>query len=90
MCTHTNTHYKILKYILVHYHLVPRSRMCGAIPPLPQYVFMVWCLVKHRGNFTFTFYHVRKVQTCWFRYRVWLWSSRNNFVTYGRLYCSKI
>jgi hypothetical protein len=23
--------------------------MCGAIPPLPQYVFMAWCLV------TFTF-----------------------------------
>jgi hypothetical protein len=22
-------------------HLVPRSRMCGVIPPLPQYVFMV-------------------------------------------------
>jgi hypothetical protein len=21
-----------------------------------QYVFMVWCLVKHRGNFTFTFF----------------------------------
>jgi hypothetical protein len=29
--------------------------MRGAIPPLPQYVFMVWCLVKHRDNFTFTF-----------------------------------
>jgi hypothetical protein len=29
--------------------------MCGAIPPLPQYIFMAWCLVKHRDNFTFTF-----------------------------------
>jgi hypothetical protein len=30
----------------------------GAIPPLPQYVFMAWCLVKRRDNFTFalTFY----------------------------------
>jgi hypothetical protein len=28
--------------------------MCGAIPPFPQYVFMAWCLVKHRDNFTFT------------------------------------
>jgi hypothetical protein len=28
--------------------------MSGAIPPLPQYVFMAWCLVKHRDNFTFT------------------------------------
>jgi hypothetical protein len=43
-------------------HLVPRSRMSGAIPPLPVYVFMAWCLVKHRDNFTFfTFY--RRVQT---------------------------
>jgi hypothetical protein len=30
--------------------------MHGAIPPLPQYVFMARCLVKHRDNFTFTFY----------------------------------
>jgi hypothetical protein len=27
--------------------------MRGAIPPLPHYVFMAWCLVKHRDNFTF-------------------------------------
>jgi len=32
---------------------MPRSRMRGAILPLPQYVFMAWCLVKHRNNFTF-------------------------------------
>jgi hypothetical protein len=35
-------------------HLLPKSRMRGAIPPPPQYVFMAWCLVKHRDNFTFT------------------------------------
>jgi hypothetical protein len=29
-------------------------RMRGAIPPLPEYVLMAWCLVKHRDNFTFT------------------------------------
>jgi len=29
--------------------------MSGAIPPLSQYAFMAWCLVKHRDNFTFTF-----------------------------------
>jgi hypothetical protein len=29
--------------------------MRGAIPPLPQYAFMAWCLVKHGDNFTFTF-----------------------------------
>jgi hypothetical protein len=27
--------------------------MRGAIPPLPQYVFMALCLVKHRDNCTF-------------------------------------
>jgi hypothetical protein len=41
-------------------HLVPRSRMRGAIPPLPQYVFMAWCLVKHRDNFTFYLYIKQK------------------------------
>jgi hypothetical protein len=30
--------------------------MCRAIPPLLQYVFTAWWLVKHRDNFTFTFY----------------------------------
>jgi hypothetical protein len=30
--------------------------MRGAIPPLFQYVFIGWCLVKHRDNFTLTFY----------------------------------
>jgi hypothetical protein len=29
--------------------------MHGAVPPLPHYAFMAWCLVKHRDNFTFTF-----------------------------------
>jgi len=29
--------------------------MSGAIPLLPQYIFMAWCLVKHRENFTFNF-----------------------------------
>jgi hypothetical protein len=27
-------------------HIVPRSRMRGAILPYPQYSFIVWCLVK--------------------------------------------
>jgi hypothetical protein len=38
-------------------HLVPRSRMHGAILPLLQYTFMVWCPVKkkHRDNFKLNF-----------------------------------
>jgi hypothetical protein len=27
--------------------------MRGAVPPLPQFVFMAWYSVKHRGSFTF-------------------------------------
>jgi hypothetical protein len=38
-------------------HLVPRLRMLGATLPFPQYIFMVWCLVKHRDNFNFTLFH---------------------------------
>jgi len=34
--------------------------MSGAIPPLPQYTFMVWCLVKHRDNFNFYIYYYTK------------------------------
>jgi hypothetical protein len=40
--------------LTTHLHLAPSSGMRGAIPPLPQYVFMAWYLVKHRDNFTFT------------------------------------
>jgi hypothetical protein len=34
--------------------------MKGAIPPLLQYAFMAWYLVKHRDNFTFTFTELLK------------------------------
>jgi hypothetical protein len=51
--------------------------MSGAIPPLLQYVFMAWCLVKHRDNFTFYLYNTalheetkssekyEDLSTCW-------------------------
>jgi hypothetical protein len=32
--------------LTTHLHLVPKSRMHGAIPPLPQYAFTAWCSVK--------------------------------------------
>jgi hypothetical protein len=44
--------------------------MRGAIPPLPQYVFMARCLVKHRGNFTLLF-------TLWARQTYQLSTYRN-------------
>jgi hypothetical protein len=40
--------------LTTHLHLVPRSRMRGAIPPFLQYVFMAWYLVKHRDNIAYT------------------------------------
>jgi hypothetical protein len=57
--------------LTTHLHLVPMSRMRGAIPPLPQYLFLAWCLVKHSDNFTFTFnprFHAfldRDFPDCW-------------------------
>jgi hypothetical protein len=42
-------------------HLVPRSRIRGAMPSLPQNVFMAWCLVKNRDNFTFTLHCIQRI-----------------------------
>jgi hypothetical protein len=41
--------------LTTHLHIVPRSKMRGAIHLLHQYTFMAWCLVKQSDNFTFTF-----------------------------------
>lgn len=40
---------EVVKVII---HLVPRLRTRGATPLFPQYVFMEWCLIRRRGNFT--------------------------------------
>jgi len=32
--------------LTIHLYLVPRSRMRGALPPLPRYAFMASCSVK--------------------------------------------
>jgi hypothetical protein len=45
--------------------LVPRSGLRGAVPPLLQYAFMAGWLIKHRDNFTFTFYlFFNQLKTC--------------------------
>jgi len=33
--------------------------MRGAIPSLPLYVFMAWCLVKHTDNSNLPYHHVQ-------------------------------
>jgi hypothetical protein len=40
--------------LTTHFHLATRLRMRGAIPPLHQYVFMVWCLIKQWGGLNAT------------------------------------
>jgi len=47
-------------------YLVPKLRMRGDTPPLPQYVIMAWYVVKHRDmiycTLPFTFRNWRTVQ----------------------------
>jgi len=32
--------------LIAHLHLMSRLIMCGALSALPQYIFMMWCLLK--------------------------------------------
>jgi hypothetical protein len=56
--------------------------MRGVMPPVPHFVFMAWCLVKHRDNFTFTLYcgycYVRELRVC---------KTRSWCIVIGRLKC---
>jgi hypothetical protein len=38
--------------------------MSGAIPPLPQYAFMAWCLAKAQGQLYLLPLPYHRVQTC--------------------------
>jgi hypothetical protein len=51
-----NTHLTFTSLFVFH-PLPPASAEVNAwsYTSTPQYVFMAWCLVKHRDNFTFTF-----------------------------------
>jgi hypothetical protein len=42
--------------LTTHLHLVPRSRMRGAITPLPQQAFMALCSVKEKAQWQLYFY----------------------------------
>jgi hypothetical protein len=73
------TIWNIFEYYVIFNEYRGQS-MRGAIPPLPQYVFMAWCLVKHRDNFTFTLnkksgyacmrLHFNTFTIGWFPYKV--------------------
>jgi len=47
--------------LTTHLHLVQRLKMCGAIPPFPQYTFMVWCSVKAQGQLYLHLSHLAHV-----------------------------
>jgi hypothetical protein len=53
--------------------------MRGAIPPLPQYVFLAWCLVKHGDSITFTFHYICScfIALIDIKLRKWSWSTVN-------------
>jgi hypothetical protein len=59
--------------LTIHFHLVLRL-MHGAITPLPLYNFMIWCLVKHRDNFifTFTYYKCFVIKDTSVRYEIFM------------------
>jgi len=56
------------------FHLVPRSKNAWSYTSTPQYVFMAWCLVKHRDNFTFTFTFLPLtwIQKNWHKIKLWV------------------
>jgi len=64
---------------LSHLHPVLRFRMCGALPP-PQCIFMAWCLVNHRDNFTFTFTKIFSINMPMLSEQVYFWRLENKCV----------
>jgi hypothetical protein len=45
-----------------HFHPLPRTRMRGAIAPVPQYAFMAWCTVKIQGQlYLYLHFYCRKI-----------------------------
>jgi len=58
--------------------------MRGAVHPFSQYVFMAWCFVKHRDNFTFTllFQH-------WYKYFIGYQSATHlNTLSHNKFFIS--
>jgi hypothetical protein len=44
-------------WLTTNLNVVPWSRTRGAIPPLPQCAFMVWCSVKAQGLYFYLYYY---------------------------------
>jgi hypothetical protein len=57
-----------------------RMKLCTFAP---QYVFMGWCLVKHRDNFTYSLYIVMMDIVC-YKIKLSLWLTKHHAVkAYG-------
>jgi hypothetical protein len=39
--------------LTTHLHIVPKTKNEWSYTSTTQYAFIVWCLIKHRDNFTF-------------------------------------
>jgi hypothetical protein len=39
--------------LAAHLHLMPKIKNAWSDPSIPPYIFMAWCLIKHRHNFIF-------------------------------------
>jgi hypothetical protein len=50
-----------------HLHLVPRSKNEWSCTFTPQYIFMVWWIIKHKDNFTYRYLYHSKCH--WWHYR---------------------
>jgi len=68
---------RIIKWVVL------RLRMRGTILPHVQYVFMAWCLVKHRENFTLHNIYQYQTSTISFRFRNMRFKYRPNNRTSG-------
>jgi hypothetical protein len=68
--------------LTAHLHLVPRSRMRGAIPPLSQYVFMAWCSVKAQGQLYLSCFYASVHEVFWNELFVWMSRTREDVHTW--------
>jgi hypothetical protein len=67
--------------LITHFHLVPRSRRSGAIPPLPH-MSMAWCLISTRDDFTILYKISFYLTLDWYAPRTWDLCLLRDDVTY--------
>jgi hypothetical protein len=75
----------MFRYILVsaalisHLHLVPSLKIHGRFISRPPYIFVAWCLIMHRDNFTLPLY-VCISKVAW---RAWITAIRKHLIQHN-------